>query len=47
MRSKAIELAGFLAMTLALALGVTAEPSEPEDTSHRVAQGEGPGASHP
>ena len=47
MRSKAIELAGFLALTLVLALGVTAEPSEQGDTTRGVAQGEGPGASHP
>ncbi|MFE7763099.1 hypothetical protein [Streptomyces sp. NPDC057438] len=42
MLSKAMKLAGIVAMTLALALGGSAAPAGSEDAAHSVAQGEGP-----
>lgn len=47
MLSRAIKLAGVLAMTLALALGGGAALSGPEDAERRLAQGEGPASPRP
>ncbi|GAA2615912.1 hypothetical protein Stube_39810 [Streptomyces tubercidicus] len=47
MLSKAMKLAGVVAMTLALALGESAALAGSEDAAYSVAQGEGPATLRP